>query len=90
MGSSRPEGRLVIAGISGSSCARKPDARQPGLPLPVMFQPVCYPLQAAIRFLHPPIPHTHQRPLRFACLTMLLVRRVVGIATFPESHLFPV
>lgn len=50
-------------------CARKPDARQPGLPLPVMFQPVCHPLQAALRFLHPPIPHTHQRPLRFACLT---------------------
>lgn len=57
----------------------------------MMFQPVCHPLQVAIRFLHPPIPHTHQRPLRFACLTMLLlVRRVVGIATFPESHLFPV
>lgn len=62
-------------------CARKPDARQPGLPLPVMFQPVCHPLQAALRFLHPPIPHTHQRPLRFACLT-----DVAGRASGRDCH----
>ncbi|MNZ62313.1 hypothetical protein D3C78_804300 [compost metagenome] len=81
---------VFVAGISGGCRAHKPDARQPGLPLPVMFQPVCRPLQAALRFLHPPSPHTPQRPLRFACLTMVLVRRVVGIATFPGSHRFPV
>lgn len=37
-------------------------------PLPVMFQRVCRRLMAAFRFLHPPIPHTHQPPLRLACL----------------------
>lgn len=82
MGSSSPIGSfLVIAGISGCFCARRPDARQPGFPLPVMFQPVCHPLQAAVRFLHPPIPHTHQLTLRFACLT-----DVAGQASGRDCH----
>lgn len=50
-------------------------------PLPVMFQPVCHPLQATVRFLHPPIPHTHQRPLRFACLP-----DVAGQASGRDCH----
>lgn len=33
-----------------------------------MFRLVCHPLQAAVCFLHPPIPHIPQRPLRFAYL----------------------
>lgn len=33
-----------------------------------MLQPICQPLQPAICFLHSPIPHTDQRPLRVACL----------------------
>lgn len=37
-------------------------------PLPVMFQLVCHRLMMALRFLHPPIPHTHQPSLRLACL----------------------
>ncbi|SER36906.1 hypothetical protein SAMN04244573_03482, partial [Azotobacter beijerinckii] len=38
-----------------------------GYPLPILFQPVYDPLQVALRFLHRPIPHTPQRPLRVAC-----------------------
>ena len=50
-------------------------------PLPVMFQPVCLPLQETIRFLHPPIPHTRQLALRFAYLT-----EVAGQASGRDCH----
>ena len=65
-------------------------------PLPVMFHPVYRPLQAAIRFLHPPIPHTHQRPLRFACLACVTSKasgrdcHVPRIASIPRlGSVFP-